>query len=49
VAGVDILESPDGYFVNEVNSQPGFRGIQMVSKVDVAEEIVEYILSELKQ
>ena len=49
VAGVDILESPDGYFVNEVNSQPGFRGLQAISKVDVAEEIVRYILSELKQ
>lgn len=49
VAGVDILESSEGYFVNEVNSQPGFRGLQLVSKVDVAEEIVKYILSEQKR
>ena len=49
VAGVDILEGPDDYFVNEVNSQPGFRGLQIVSKVDVAEEIVRYILNELKR
>jgi len=49
VAGVDILESKDGYFVNEVNSQPGFRGLQKATKVDVAGKIVEYILSNLKR
>jgi len=48
VAGVDLLESREGYFVNEVNSQPGFRGLQMVSKVDIAGEIVDYILRELR-
>lgn len=49
VAGVDILESKEGYFVNEVNSQPGFRGLQITSKVDIAGKIVEYILNELKR
>ncbi|MEE9585480.1 MAG: RimK family alpha-L-glutamate ligase [Nitrososphaerales archaeon] len=49
VAGVDLLESADGYFVNEVNSQPGFRGLQSVSKVDIASEIVSYLLAELKR
>lgn len=49
VAGVDLLESPDGYFVNEVNSQPGFRGLQSVTKVDVAGAIVKYVLEELKR
>lgn len=49
VGGVDILESVDGYFVNEVNSQPGFRGLQTVSKIDVAGEIVRFVLEELKR
>lgn len=49
VAGVDLLESADGYFVNEVNSQPGFRGLQSVSKIDIASEIVSYLLAELKR
>jgi RimK family alpha-L-glutamate ligase len=49
VAGVDLLESNEGYFVNEVNSQPGFRGLQSVSKVDIADEIIKYIIKELKR
>jgi glutathione synthase/RimK-type ligase-like ATP-grasp enzyme len=42
------MENSDGYFVNEVNSQPGFRGLQSVTKIDVAGEIVSYVLGELK-
>jgi RimK family alpha-L-glutamate ligase len=49
VAGVDILESPRGPLVVEVNSQPGWRGLQSITKVDVAGEIVGFILSELKK
>ncbi|RLI10950.1 30S ribosomal protein S6--L-glutamate ligase [Candidatus Bathyarchaeota archaeon] len=49
VAGVDILEGPKGCFVVEVNSQPGWRGLQSVTKVNIAEKIVDFILSELKK
>jgi RimK family alpha-L-glutamate ligase len=49
VAGVDILESPRGPLVVEVNSQPGWRGLQSVTKVNVADEIVDFLLSELKK
>ncbi|MBM4400871.1 MAG: RimK family alpha-L-glutamate ligase, partial [Crenarchaeota archaeon] len=49
IAGVDILESPDGPKVCDVNSQPGWKGLQMVTKVNVAEEIVTFVLSELKR
>jgi RimK family alpha-L-glutamate ligase len=49
IAGVDVLEGSDGYFVNEVNSQPGFRGLQSVSKVNIANKIIEYTLSEIHQ
>jgi RimK family alpha-L-glutamate ligase len=49
IAGVDILESPKGPMVIEVNSQPGWRGLQSVTRVNIANEIIDYVLSELKK
>lgn len=49
VAGVDILESQGGSFVVEVNSQPGWRGLQSVTSLNIAEEIIDFMLSELKK
>jgi len=49
VAGVDILESPDGPKIVDVNSQPGWKGLQMVTKINIADEIVDFLLSELKR
>jgi len=49
IAGVDILESPRGPLLVEVNSQPGWRGLQSVTRVNIADEIVTFILSELKK
>ena len=48
VAGVDILEGSRGPLVVELNSQPGWRGLQSVTKINIADEIVGYVLSELK-
>jgi RimK family alpha-L-glutamate ligase len=48
IAGVDILESSQGPVIVELNSQPGWRGLQSVTSVNIADEIVRYILSELK-
>jgi len=48
VTGVDILEGPKGPVVVELNSQPGWRGLQSVTKINIADEIIGYILSELK-
>jgi RimK family alpha-L-glutamate ligase len=48
IAGVDILESPNGPRIVDVNSQPGWKGLQMVTDVNIAEEIVKFVLSELK-
>jgi RimK family alpha-L-glutamate ligase len=48
IAGVDILESQNGLIVNEVNSQPGFRGLQTVTKVDIAGEVVDHIIRRLR-
>lgn len=49
IAGVDILESQKGPLVIEVNSQPGWRGLQSVTRVNIADEIVSFMLSELKK
>jgi RimK family alpha-L-glutamate ligase len=49
VAGVDILEGPDGPCIVDVNSQPGWKGLQAVTKVNIAEEIVKFVLSEIKK
>jgi RimK family alpha-L-glutamate ligase len=49
IAGIDILEGPKGPVIVDVNSQPGWKGLQMVTKVQVADEIVNFILSELKR
>jgi ribosomal protein S6--L-glutamate ligase len=48
VTGVDILEGPEGPVLVELNSQPGWRGLQSVTKTNIAEEIISYILSEIK-
>ena len=49
IAGVDILEDSAGPVVVEVNSQPGWRGLQSVASANIADEIVAFILSELKK
>ena len=49
IAGVDILESASGPVVVEVNSQPGWRGLQSIVSVNIAREIVTFVLSELKK
>jgi RimK family alpha-L-glutamate ligase len=49
IAGVDILESPRGPLVVEVNSQPGWRGLQSITRVNIADKIVIFVLSELKR
>jgi len=43
VAGVDMLPSKRGPLVLEVNSSPGLEGIEKVTGVDIAGQIVEYI------
>ncbi len=48
VAGVDILESKKGPVIVEINSQPGWRGLQSVSRVKVSDCIVDYVLDVVK-
>ncbi|MEM2099509.1 MAG: RimK family alpha-L-glutamate ligase [Candidatus Bathyarchaeia archaeon] len=49
IGGVDILEGPDGPKICDVNSQPGWKGLQMVTKVNIADRIVDFVLSEIKK
>ena len=43
IAGVDLLFSSDGYKICEVNSNPGFEGMETYTKKNIAEEIVQFI------
>jgi len=43
VAGVDIIPSKRGPLLLEANSSPGLEGIESVTRVDVAREIVQYL------
>ena len=42
VAGVDMLESRSGPKVIEINSSPGFEGLEAATGQDIAAEILEY-------
>jgi ribosomal protein S6--L-glutamate ligase len=44
VAGVDLISTPEGLYVIEVNASPGFRGLMSVSGVNVADAIVDYAI-----
>lgn len=48
IAGVDMLETAEGPVVIELNSQPGWRGLQSVSSINIAEEIVKFVISSVK-
>ncbi len=43
VAGVDLLFQNGGYKICEVNSNPGFEGMEMFTKKNIAGEIVSFI------
>jgi ribosomal protein S6--L-glutamate ligase len=47
VAGVDMLEGKDGPVIMEVNSSPGLEGIETVTGIDVAGEIVRLVEDEV--
>jgi ribosomal protein S6--L-glutamate ligase len=43
ISGVDIIRSKKGPMILEVNSSPGLEGIEGVTGINVAEEIIKYI------
>jgi RimK family alpha-L-glutamate ligase len=48
IAGVDLVESPEGYAVIEVNSAPGFEGFEKATGRNVASELLRYIRFRLR-
>jgi RimK family alpha-L-glutamate ligase len=49
IAGVDIMEGEGGLLVHEVNSQPGWKGLQTTTKVSIADEIAAFVINEAKK
>ncbi len=50
VAGVDIIKTRDGVYILEVNSQPGWHGLQSAHPdIDIAMEIVKYVVSKARR
>ncbi|MEN9722109.1 MAG: hypothetical protein RJB38_95 [Pseudomonadota bacterium] len=44
IAGVDLMPTPDGPAVLEVNSSPGFEGIERATGLNIAGEIVAHMV-----
>ncbi len=49
VAGVDILRGKDGPVVIEVNSSPGLQGIENITNIDIAEQLITTIEKKLSR
>lgn len=49
IAGVDILESQNGPVVVDVNSQPGWKGLQSVTRSIIADDIADFVVGEIKR
>ena len=43
IAGIDLLFDENGFKICEVNSSPGFQGMEKASQKDIAEEIIKYV------
>ena len=46
-AGVDLIECGDKFYVTEVNSIPGWKGLQSVTEINIAERILSYLMGSL--
>jgi RimK family alpha-L-glutamate ligase len=44
-AGIDLLKTDRGYTVVEVNSIPGWSGLQRTTEINIAQEIADHLLS----
>jgi RimK family alpha-L-glutamate ligase len=47
-AGVDLIETPDGLAILEVNSMPAWQGLQSVADVDIARELAHAVRTRLQ-
>ncbi|MCB2172543.1 RimK family alpha-L-glutamate ligase [archaeon] len=46
--GVDVIVSDDIIYVIELNSTPGWEGLQTVTEIDITKKLVEHVLSKLE-
>ena len=50
ILGVDVMEDKNkGFVIHEINSNVEFRGASLVSQVDIANSMIEYILTVFKK
>lgn len=50
IAGVDVVRGDDGsLYVLEVNSQPGWRGLQECTRINIAREIIKYLVEKARR
>ncbi|MCW4012233.1 MAG: RimK family alpha-L-glutamate ligase [Candidatus Bathyarchaeota archaeon] len=45
--GVDVIVSEDDIYVIELNSTPGWEGLQTVTEINITKKLVEHVLSKL--
>lgn len=45
IVGLDLLFDGDKFKVCEANAMPGFKGIELATNVDIAEKIIDYIMT----
>lgn len=48
IAAVDMIDSKDGVKVIEVNINPGLKGIEKTTNLNIAQKIIQFVKSELK-
>jgi len=46
--GVDIIETNDEAYVIELNSTPGWKGLQSVTDIDITEALIDHVISKLR-
>ena len=43
IAGVDLLIDKEGFRICEINSAPGFQGLEKATGLNIAAEIVHFV------
>jgi len=49
IAGVDILETQSGPMICEINSQPGWKGLQRTTELNIASKIVNFVIQSVTE
>lgn len=49
IAGVDLMEGEGGLVVHEINSQPGFQGLQTATRIDIAGAMADYVIGKARR